>query len=132
MKLGVYMGSFNPPHLGHKKIIDYLLDKKIVDNILIVPTLSYWDKNNLVDIKDRINMLKYYTNKHVFLDTVDYEKIYTIDLLNTLKKKYPKDELLPIIGADNIINLDKWKNVDKLLEYQIIVMNRDNIDIKPF
>ena len=132
MKLGIYMGSFNPPHLGHKKIIDYLLENKIVDNILIVPTNSYWDKNNLIDISDRINMLKFYTSEHVFLDTEDYELVYTIDLLNKLKSKYSSYELLPIIGADNIISFHKWKNYKELLKYRIIIMNRDNLDIKPY
>ncbi len=131
MKLGIYMGSFNPPHLGHQKIIEYLLKKKVIDHILLVPTLSYWDKNNLADIKDRINMLKYYTNSRVLLDIEDSQYIYTIDLLNILKDKYPNDQLLPIIGADNIINFDKWKNYQELLKYQFIVMNRDNINIKP-
>lgn len=126
------MGSFNPPHLGHQKVIDYLLEKNIVDNILLVPTLNYWDKNNLINIKDRINMLKYYTNEKVLLDEDDYELIYTIDLLKKLHEKYPNFELLPIIGADNIINFDKWKNYKDLLKYQIIVMNRNNIDIKPY
>ena len=38
MRIGIYIGSFNPPHLGHKKVIDYLLDNHYVENILIIPT----------------------------------------------------------------------------------------------
>ena len=60
MRLGIYIGSFNPPHLGHKKVIDFLLEEDYVDKIIIVPTQNYWNKNNLIDIKDRINMLKFY------------------------------------------------------------------------
>ena len=42
------------------------------------------------------------------------------------------DYLYLIIGADNIIKFDEWKNVNKLLEYNIIVVNRDNINIKKY
>ena len=50
MKIGIFIGSFNPPHLGHLDIIKYLLNKKYVDKILIVPTKNYWNKTNLIDI----------------------------------------------------------------------------------
>ena len=48
--------------------------------------------------------------------------------MRELSKEYD-DELFLIIGADNIINFDKWKNYEELLQYNIIVMNRNNIDI---
>ena len=48
MRLGIYIGSFNPPHLGHKKVIDFLLENNYVDNVLIVPTGNYWNKTNII------------------------------------------------------------------------------------
>ena len=48
MKLGVYVGSFNPVHIGHKYIIDYLLNNKYVDKIIVIPTGNYWDKQTEV------------------------------------------------------------------------------------
>ena len=42
MKTGVYVGSFNPPHKGHKKIIDYLLENNYLDNIIVIPTKEYF------------------------------------------------------------------------------------------
>ncbi len=131
MKLGVYIGSFNPPHKGHKYVIDYLLDKKIVDKVLIVPTKNYWDKQDLVDIKDRIRMLKFYENDCVKVDTSHNEYNYTYELMRELKKEYD-DELYLIIGADNIVNFDKWKNYEELLKYHIIIMNRNGIDIEKY
>ena len=77
MRLGIYIGSFNPPHIGHKKVIEYLLNNNYVDKILIVPTLNYWDKTDLVDIKDRIKMLKYWENDKVSVDTKHNKYIYT-------------------------------------------------------
>ena len=129
MKLGIYIGSFNPPHIGHIDITNYLLHNKIVDKILIVPTLNYWNKNNLIDIKHRINMLKLIENDKIKIDTKNNKYIYTYELMRKLKEEYKKYELYLIIGADNIIEFNKWKNYEELLNYKIIIMNRDNIDI---
>ena len=127
MRIGIYIGSFNPPHLGHKKVIDYLLDNHYVENILIIPTENYWNKTKLVDIKDRINMLKYYENDKVKVDTTHNKYIYTYELLNILKKEYKEDELYLIIGSDNLNELHKWKNIEELLKNNIIVLKRKKI-----
>ena len=127
-RLGVYMGSFNPPHMGHIDVVNYLLDNNYVDNVLIVPTLGYWDKTDLIDINDRINMLKFFENDKIKIDTQHNEYIYTSELMHELEKEYTC-ELYIIMGADNIVNFEKWKNYQKLLKYKIIIMNRDDIDI---
>ena len=85
MKLGIYIGSFNPVHLGHIDVVNYLINNKIVDKILIVPTLNYWDKNDLIDIKHRINMLKLIENKKIKIDDKNNNYIYTYELMNKLK-----------------------------------------------
>ena len=129
MKIGIFIGSFNPPHLGHLDIIKYLLNKKYVDKILIVPTKNYWNKTNLIDINKRIAMLKFYENDNIKVDTSNNNYQYTYQLMRKLKKEYSNDELYLIIGADNIINFKKWKNYEELLTYNIIIMTRNNIDI---
>ena len=55
MKIGVYVGSFNPVHKGHIKIANYIVDNNLVDKLLIIPTQNYWGKNNLISLQDRIN-----------------------------------------------------------------------------
>ena len=131
MRLGVYVGSFNPVHIGHIDVVNYLLKEKYVDKVLIVPTLNYWNKFNLIDIKHRINMLKVFENENIKIDIKNNKYIYTYELLNKLSKEYD-DELYLIIGADNIIEFDKWKNYKELLKYKIIIVNRDNIDIEKY
>lgn len=132
MKLGVYIGSFNPVHNGHIKLVNFLLDNNYLDKILIVATNGYWDKNNLVDINSRIEMLKFFQNENIIIDETHNDYLYTYELMNALSNEYKNDELYLIMGADNIINFDKWKNYEELLQYKIIVMNRDNIDIKSY
>lgn len=129
MKIGVYVGSFNPVHVGHIKIVQYLLSNKYLDKVIIVPTGNYWNKNNLVDIKHRINMLKFYEKGNIIIDTVNNFCEYTYQVLDNLSKNYKKDNLYLIIGADNIINFNQWVNYKELLSYNLIIVNRDNIDV---
>lgn len=124
MRLGIYIGSFNPPHLGHKKVIDFLLEEDYVDKIIIVPTQDYWNKTNLINIKDRINMLKFYENKNVIVDTINNNYKYTYELLNNIQKDYKDDYLYLIIGSDNLKEFHKWKNIEEILKYKVIVLNR--------
>lgn len=126
MKIGVYVGSFNPVHKGHMKIVRHLIENKYLDKVLIIPTRNYWNKQNLIDIKDRINMLKMYQSDSIIIDTnLNYLK-YTYEIF----EKLPKDNSYSLIlGADNIINFDKWKNYKELLKHNLIIINRDNIDI---
>ena len=130
MKIGVYVGSFNPVHIGHIKIVKHLINNNYLDKVIIIPTESYWDKTNLVDIKHRINMLKFYENKYIHIDNKLNNYKYTYQILDELKKEYKKDDIYLIIGADNIISFDKWKKYKYLLKYNLIVINRNNIDIK--
>lgn len=131
MRLGVYVGSFNPVHNGHIGIVNYLLKNNYVDKVLIVPTLNYWDKQDLIDIKHRINMLKLFENEVIIVDKTHNKYVYTTYLFKELEKEYA-DTLYLIIGADNIINFDKWKDYKELLKYKIIVINRNNIDIDTY
>ncbi len=127
MRIGIYIGSFNPPHLGHKKVIDYLIENNYVDKILIEPTPNYWDKTDLANINDRINMLKFYENEKVQVDTIHNNYPYTYELLNSVQKDYPNDTLYLILGSDNLEKLHKWNNIDELLKYAVIVLKRKSI-----
>ena len=128
-RVGVFVGSFDPIHKGHTHIIKYLLQYNLVDKIIVVPTGDYWNKSPIASLDDRIQMCKLIENKKTEVSTTLNKYQYTYQVLEELEKEYPMDYLFLIMGADNIVNFDKWKNIDKLLEYNIIVVNRDNIDI---
>ena len=132
MKIGVYVGSFNPPHDGHYHVAKYLINHNYVDKVLLLPTLNYWNKQDLVSVKDRINMLKFYEEENIIIDDIHNNYSFTYQVLKELEKDYPNDYLYLIIGNDNIINFSKWKYVDKILKHKVIVMNRGNQNIKHY
>lgn len=130
MKVGVYIGSFNPIHKGHKQVVDHLLKNNYVDKIIIIPTGNYWDKNNLIDIEDRINMAKFYESSNIVVNDKLYEYEHTYQILNSLKSE--GDRLYLVIGSDNLPKFHLWENVDEILEYEVLVMPRGDLDISKY
>ena len=120
MKIGFFGGTFNPPHKGHEKIIDYC--SKLFDELLVFPNIISPHKLNChpVDSKHRINMLKLIIkNNNVKVDT--YEVVselssYTYYTVKYLLDKYQKCDLFMIIGKDQLFNLKNWYNIDFIMQ----------------
>ena len=116
MKIAVYVGSFNPVHKGHIKVVKKIL-KEYVDKVIIVPTMSYWNKNNLISISDRINMLKLYETKDIVIDTKNNNYEFTYQVLRNIQKEYKNDKmfLIDTIGHEQ----DSYEKVcEKLLSFE--------------
>ena len=93
MKIGIFGGSFNPPHNMHENIGKELLKRKYLDSIIYVPTgIKYEYKDNLLPNKHRFNMLKLMTAKEKKFSVSDHEfkknVIYTYETLDYFKKVY--------------------------------------------
>lgn len=135
MKIGVFGGSFNPPHKMHLNIGLELVNKQYVDKVIYVPTGSkYKYKNNLLPDKNRLEMLEILTKKYANLNVNDHELkdevVYTCETLAYFKELYPNDDIYFVCGADNLSYIDKWKNGEDILNnYKIIAMKRKGEDI---
>lgn len=130
MKIGIFGGSFNPPHNRHIDIAKHLLNG-YVDKIIFVPTgVNYEYKNNLISNNHRYNMIKLITDKFDNMDVSNYEMqdsvVYTYETLDYFKSIYPDDEIYFICGSDNLSYIDKWKNGYYLLtNYKFLVIDRN-------
>ena len=135
MRIGIFGGSFNPPHKMHLNIGIELINKHYVDNVFYVPTGGkYKYKNNLLPDKNRLEMLEILTKKYEGLSVNDYELkdevVYTCETLAYFKEVYPTDDIYFVCGADNLSYIDKWKNGEDILNnYKILVMKRKGEDI---
>ena len=135
MKIGIFGGSFNPPHKMHKKIAIELIKKHYVDKVIFVPTGSkYIYKNNLLSDKVRLEMLELMCRDNNNLDVSDYELkehvVYTYETLNYFKNKYKDYEIYFICGTDNLSYIDKWKKGEDILtNNKLLVIKRNTDDI---
>lgn len=130
MKIGIFGGSFNPPHKMHLNIVEELLETTL-DKIIIVPTgLHYSYKNNLISNEHRYNMLKIMTKHNDKIEISDFEfkdeEIHSYDTLEYYKNIYKNDTLYFVCGLDNISYVDKWYKGEYLLNnYKFLVITRD-------
>ena len=137
MKIGIFGGSFNPPHKMHKKIAIELIKKHYVDKVIFVPTGSkYKYKNNLLSDKVRLEMLELMCRDNNNLEVSDYELkehvVYTYETLNYFRNKYKDDEIYFICGTDNLSYIDKWeRGIYVLSNNKFLVIKRNTFDITP-
>ena len=133
MNIGLYFGTFDPIHLGHINIANFLIDNNLVEKIWFIVTPENPEKssNRLTDFIHRYEMVKIQVKDNNNLLASDIElKLerpnYTINSLRYVTGKFPNDNFSLIIGEDNFININKWKNYKEITNnYKIYVYPRD-------
>ncbi len=131
-RIGLYFGSFNPIHIGHMAIANYMLEFTDLDKVwfVISPHNPLKEKKSLLADYHRLEMVHQaledeYDMKASNIEFNMPQPSYTIDTLTWLDEKYPDKEFVVIMGGDSIESLHKWKNYDTLLkEYKIYVYAR--------
>lgn len=132
MKIGIYGGSFNPPHYGHENISKLIIKKLNLDKLIIIPIgTACHGKTNLLDKEERYDLCKIsFKNipkveiSRVEIDSDDVS--YTYDTLKKIIKKYGKEhEYFEIIGEDSAAYFDEWKNYKDILKLaKVVVLKR--------
>lgn len=136
MKIGLFFGSFNPIHIGHMAIANYILEFTDLENIWFVvsPHNPLKDKNSLLADNHRIRIVREAIGDFNKFKASDIEfklpqPSYTIHTLTYLKEKYPDHEFVLIMGSDNLQNFHKWKNYEEILKnYEVYVYPRKESD----
>lgn len=122
----IYVGSFNPVTKAHKMIADIASE---YGDIIFVPVSDYYKKDSLnTKALHRYNMLKLISDKYeisrIEIDSNKQNK--TIETLDLLKDFY-NDDLILLIGGDNLKDLPNWHKIEELLnKYQILAISRDD------
>ncbi|MCI1785090.1 MAG: nicotinate (nicotinamide) nucleotide adenylyltransferase [Bacteroidales bacterium] len=139
MKIAVYSGSFNPLHIGHQRIMEYLTREKDFDWVYLVvsPKNPIKDTVNSDSAKDRyyaaIDAVKRHPDLHVWVDDIELNMPppqYTIKTLDALKRREPDNEFTLVIGADNLYNIHMWRDFQRILtEYGVAVYPRAGFDL---
>ena len=132
MKICIFGGTFDPPHIGHLLIAQTVCEVEDFDKILFVPAYSPPHKNQITDIEHRINMVKIAIRDNPKFEYSDVDVIrkgtsYTFDTIVDIKKRMnvSKDEIYYLIGSDSLIDFKNWKKPRKILrEAKVIVAIR--------
>lgn len=134
-KVGVYGGSFNPPHIAHKISASFVMDELRLDRIIFVPSGNHplKDSRSTLDASHRFNMARLafesdprFEVSGIELDHHGENKSYTVDTLEEIRNSLPDGTgLVLIIGADNLLDLHRWKDPHRLFELaEVAVMQR--------
>jgi len=135
-KVALYFGSFNPIHIGHQKLAQTLLTNDLVDELwfVISPCNPLKNSSDLLDEHLRLNMveLSIKDNKRFKTCTIEFDMpipSYTIDTLKLLTSKYSDINFSLVIGTDNALLFNRWKNYTEILNnYSIWVYPRFGYD----
>ena len=132
MKVCLFGGTFDPPHIGHLLIAQTVCEAENFDKILFIPAYTPPHKNNITPVKHRIEMVKLAISDNPNFEYSDADIIrkgvsYTIDTILDIKQKsgFKNDEVYYLIGSDSLIDLKNWKDSKKILkECNVIVAIR--------
>jgi nicotinate-nucleotide adenylyltransferase len=130
MKVAIFGGSFNPPHVGHVLACALVLITEDVDRVLVVPAYKHAFAKALASFDDRVRMCELAMG---WLEQVDISRVeeelggesLTIRTLEHLTKAHPAWRLRLVVGADILAEAPRWASFDRVQELApLIVLGR--------
>jgi len=137
-KIGIFGGTFNPPHVAHSIVAESVREQLNLDKILFIPSGNPPLKES-IPAEHRLNMtqLAFADDKNFEVSDIEMhdmnEKSFTVNTLSKLHEIHKNDpvKFYLIIGVDNLIELPKWKEPERLFELaEVIVINRPDFSIE--
>ena len=131
-KIGIFGGTFNPPHIAHLVAAESVRDHLKLDKVLFVPAAIPPHKvdEKIISAELRLEMVTLAIKDNPAFEVCDIElrrggASYSIDTIIELKRKFPGDDFFFIMGIDLLNDFYSWKNPEKLLdECNVVVMDR--------
>lgn len=135
-KIGIMGGTFDPIHYGHLILAQTALETFALDEIMFVPSGTPWlkDSTKVLSKNKRVHMtgIAIEDNSDFALSTIEIDRegnSYSYETVEELKKQQPDTEFYFILGADSLLEIEKWKHPDRLMaECILLVAVRDDCD----
>ncbi len=136
LTVGLYFGTYNPIHIGHLAIANFMVEFTEIDQLWFVvsPHNPHKKKANLLDDYQRLEMVHRAVDSDPRFRVSNIEfnlpkPSYTIDTLAYLKEHFPEYRFKILMGSDNLESFHKWKNYEQIQNnYGIIVYPRPGFD----
>lgn len=140
MKIAVYSGSFDPLHIGHLAIMEYLTNEREFDWVYLIvsPQNPMKGKEKARNARQRyktaVEVVARHPELRVRVDDIELAMPaphYTIKTLDALREREPENEFTLVIGADNLYDIRKWRDSERILrEYGVVVYPRAGYDLE--
>ena len=138
-RIGIYGGTFNPPHLGHVRAAQYALDALTLDKLLVIPTCDAPHKElpeNSPTPEQRLQMLNlcFQGEKRITVSDLELKRggaSYTYETIAQVKEMHPDAELILFMGTDMFLSFLNWRNPQLILrDASLAVFYRGDRDEK--
>jgi len=134
VRVGIYGGSFDPPHVGHIILATDACERLRLDLLLLVPAHTQPFKTGRPDVaapQHRLEMLRMSAgaDPRFRVEPVEIERgglSYTVDTLEELAPRYPGAELFLIVGEDAVDGMHKWRRPERIRELVTLTALRRN------
>ncbi|WP_253293447.1 nicotinate-nucleotide adenylyltransferase [Kineothrix sp. MSJ-39] len=135
-KVGIMGGTFDPIHYGHLMLAQNALDTFSLDEILFVPSGTPWLKEStkVLSKNKRVSMtgMAIEDNPDFALSTIEIDRegnSYSYETVEELKREQPDTDFYFIMGADSLLEIERWKHPDRLMaDCTLLVAVRDDCD----
>lgn len=136
-KTAVFGGTFDPVHFGHINMGLKIIEKKLADEVLFIPSAlpPHKTEKNITDFKTRCEMLNLALSKYSKLNFSKIENLlpkpsYTLNTMEKLSEKFPNKEIKLLIGSDTLLQIHTWHKAVEIIEnWKLIVYPRPGYDV---
>lgn len=139
MVIAVYGGSFDPPHSGHAMIASCVSQAEGIDALwlMVSPRNPLKTESELTEDRHRLEMTRLLAGPCRNVEASDFEfnlpvPSYTLTTLRTLREQYPGDSFILVIGSDNWLDFNRWRDTESIInEFGVLIFPRPGYPVDP-